>query len=237
MAHASVNLIVHRRRRISGWQLTTYVRCGSGPTAGNLLQLGPGRPRIATAAAAQETLFLPCARGRVHPQRQGGSALRVRHQGLCRHHQRPRAGRPVRAARSRTACNHYDVHSLGTIIEATETLTGCAIERAYVDKGCRGHNTDIPRRVFISGQKRGVFGLIERELRRRVEPIIGHMKSDGHLGRCHRKGRESDASNVILTAVGHNLGRVIAWPRDLLTSILIILWQAGVRSQALKPPS
>lgn len=135
--------------------------------------------------------------------------------------------------------NRYDGNSLGTIIEATETLTGCAVERAYVDKGYRGRNTDRPRRVFISGQKRGVFGVIERELRRRsaIEPIIGHMKSDGHLGRCHPKGRESDASNVILTAVGHNLRRVIAWLRDLLTSILIILWQAGVRSQALKPPS
>lgn len=135
--------------------------------------------------------------------------------------------------------NRYDGRSLGTIIEATETLTSCAVERAYVDKGYRGRNTDRPRRVFISGQKRGVFGVIERELRRRsaIEPIIGHMKSDCHLGRCHPKGRESDASNVILTAVGHNLRRVIAWLRDLLTSILIILWQAGVRSQALKPPS
>ncbi|MCK1427216.1 hypothetical protein IVB50_08030 [Bradyrhizobium sp. 87] len=35
--------------------------------------------------------------------------------------------------------NHYDGHSRGTIIDATETLTGCAIERAYVDQGYRGH--------------------------------------------------------------------------------------------------
>jgi IS5 family transposase len=33
------------------------------------------------------------------------------------------------------------------------------------------------------------------------------MKSDGHLGRSHLKGREGDAANVILTAVGHNLRR------------------------------
>lgn len=56
--------------------------------------------------------------------------------------------------------NRYDGHSLGTIIEATETLTSCAVERAYVDKGYRGRNTDRPRSVFISGQKRGVFGVI-----------------------------------------------------------------------------
>jgi len=34
-------------------------------------------------------------------------------------------------------------------------------------------------RVFIAGQKRGVFGAIKRELRRRsaIEPVIGHMKA------------------------------------------------------------
>ena len=133
--------------------------------------------------------------------------------------------------------NPYDGHTLGSIIEATEKLTGCAIERAYVDKGYRGHTTKSPRRVFISGQKRGVFGIIERELRRRsaIEPIIGHMKSDGHLGRCHLKGREGDAINVILTAVGHNLRRVLAWLRALLTSILIALGWPVPGSLALKP--
>ncbi len=135
--------------------------------------------------------------------------------------------------------NPYDGHTLGGIIDATEKLTGCAIERAYVDKGYRGHTTERPRRVFISGQKRGVFGVIERELRRRsaIEPIIGHMKSDGHLGRCHLKGREGDAINVILTAVGHNLRRILAWLRVLLTSILVALCQAAFSSSALKQAS
>jgi transposase, IS5 family len=121
--------------------------------------------------------------------------------------------------------NPYDGHTLGSVIDATEKLTGCAIERAYVDKGYRGHDTANPRRVFISGQKRGVFGIIKRELRRRsaIEPIIGHMKIDGHLGRCHLKGRDGDAANVILTAIGHNLRRVLAWLRALLRLFLIAI--------------
>jgi transposase, IS5 family len=79
--------------------------------------------------------------------------------------------------------NPYDGHTLGAVIEDTERLTGCEIERAYVDKGYRGHRAANPRRVFISGQKRGVFGVIKRELRRRcaIEAVIGHMKTDGHL--------------------------------------------------------
>jgi IS5 family transposase len=58
------------------------------------------------------------------------------------------------------------------------------------------------RRIFIAGQQRSVFGVITRELRRRsaIEAVIGHMKTDAHLGRCHLKGREGDVANVILTA-------------------------------------
>jgi len=135
--------------------------------------------------------------------------------------------------------NPYDGHTLGSIIDATEKLTGCAIERAYVDKGYRGHDTANPRRVFISGQKRGVFGVIERELRRRsaIEPVIGHMKTDGHLGRCHLKGREGDAANVVLTAIGHNLRRVLAWLKAFLNSILLALCWAFALAPAVKPAS
>jgi transposase, IS5 family len=63
--------------------------------------------------------------------------------------------------------NPYDGHTLRDVMNRTETLTGCPIERAYIDKGYRGHDAQNPRRVFISGQKRGVYGVIKRELRRR----------------------------------------------------------------------
>ena len=51
------------------------------------------------------------------------------------------------------------------------------------------------------------------------------MKADGHLGRCHLKGREGDAANVVLSAVGHNLRIVLDWLRMLLRLILIALWR------------
>jgi IS5 family transposase len=130
--------------------------------------------------------------------------------------------------------NPYDGHTLGAVIAATEKLTGRKIERAYVDKGYRGHDTTNPNRVFISGQKRGVFGVIKRELRRRsaIEAVIGHLKTDGHLGRCYLKGSAGDAANAILSAVGHNLRLVLAWLRILLRLFLPALLQA----LALSPP-
>jgi hypothetical protein len=65
----------------------------------------------------------------------------------------PRPRRPVRAAQALPA-TPYDGHTLRAVIEATERLTGRDIERSYVDKGYRGHDTANPRRVLISGQKR-----------------------------------------------------------------------------------
>jgi len=135
--------------------------------------------------------------------------------------------------------NPYDGHTLRDVIEDTQKLTGCEIERAYVDKGYRGHDAHNPRRVFISGQKRGVFGAIKRELRRRsaIEPVIGHMKAEGHLGRCYLKGRDGDAANAVLTAVGYNFRRILAWLRVLLCLILAAPWRAVAAPSVLNPAS
>src|SRR6266487_1621928 len=133
--------------------------------------------------------------------------------------------------------NPYDGHTLGAVIEAAQRLTGREIERAYVDKGYRGHDSPNPRRVFISGQKRGVFGRIKRERRRRsaIEAVIGHMKAEGHLGRCYLKGRAGDAANVILSAVGYNLRLVLAWLSTILRVVLLALFQTFAIRLALKP--
>ena len=122
--------------------------------------------------------------------------------------------------------NPHDGHTLGTVIEETQALTGREIERVYVDKGYRGHDAPKPLRVFQSGQKRGVHGQIKRELRRRsaIEPVIGHLKNDGHLGRNFLKGRHGDHANAVLTAIGHNLRLILKWLRRLWPQFLETLY-------------
>jgi IS5 family transposase len=44
--------------------------------------------------------------------------------------------------------NPYDGHTLRDAIDGAQRLTGCQIERVYVDKGFRGHDAPNPRRVF-----------------------------------------------------------------------------------------
>ena len=112
----------------------------------------------------------------------------------------------------------YDGHTLGTVIAETQVLTGVEIKRAYVDKGYIGHDAPKPLRVYRSGQKRGVHGKIKKELWRRaaIEPVIGHLKSDGHLDRNYLKGRHGDQANAVFTATSHNLRLVLQWLRKLL---------------------
>ena len=52
--------------------------------------------------------------------------------------------------------NPYDGHTLATVTPDMEALVGNTLQRAFVDKGHRGHNAppDYKFRVFIVGQKR-----------------------------------------------------------------------------------
>ncbi len=94
-------------------------------------------------------------------------------------------------------------------------------------------------RVYRSGQKRGVHGQIKRVLRRRaaIEPVIGHLKSEGHLDRNYLKGRQGDQANPMLTATGHNLRLVLRWLRKLLRKIIAALIAAVAPIPALKTAS
>ena len=49
------------------------------------------------------------------------------------------------------------------------------------------------------------------------------MKAEGHLGRCFLKGRAGDAANAILSAVGHNFRRILAWLRALFSFVWVLV--------------
>ena len=122
------------------------------------------------------------------------------------------------------------------MLKETEALTGREIERAYVGKGYRGHDALNPSRVFKSGQKRGVHGQIKKELRRRsaIEAVIGHCKTDGHLGRNFLKGRLGDRINAVMSAVGYNLRLILKWLRKLLRKIIAAIGAAITPTSAIK---
>src|SRR3990167_6157128 len=80
--------------------------------------------------------------------------------------------------------NPYDGHTLENSLEQVLTLTGVKVKQAFVDLGYKGHSVQDAE-VFFSRQKRGVTKTLKKHIRRRqaIEPIIGHLKEDGKLGR------------------------------------------------------
>jgi hypothetical protein len=72
-----------------------------------------------------------------------------------------------------------------------EAMTGVAIERAYHRTTATGTTTTRARPgwVMLSGRRRGLTPQMKREIKRRsaIEPMIGHAKNDGRLGRNQLK--------------------------------------------------
>ena len=125
--------------------------------------------------------------------------------------------------------NPYDGHTLKACIEQAERLSGVKPKEAYTDRGYRGHGCNTGTlKVWIAGAKRGVTAAIHRKLKRRnaVEPVIGHMKSDGRLARNFLKGIEGDAINALLCGAGHNM-------RKILKKLRLLCAQWGISMQQL----
>jgi IS5 family transposase len=120
--------------------------------------------------------------------------------------------------------NPYDGRTLTGQIEQVERLTGVTVERAYVDRGYKGHKHSGKATVYLAHTRGITSPTIKRELRRRnaIEPIIGHTKSDGLLERNHLAGAAGDAINAILVAAGHNLRLLVAWLTALLRALFTL---------------
>ena len=106
--------------------------------------------------------------------------------------------------------NPYDGHTLNNVLEKAKSISGITVNQAYVDKGYKGHGVKNGK-VFISGQRKGVTRWIKSQIKRRqaIEPHIGHMKSDGKLGRNFLKGILGDKLNALLCGIGHNLRLIL----------------------------
>ena len=113
------------------------------------------------------------------------------------------------------------------VIEGAQRISGITPQRIYVDKGYVGHDYPDKRAVFRSGQIRGVTPEIKKELKRRsaVEPVIGHMKTDGLLGRNYLLGKDGDKSNAVLCGAGHNMRLLLKWFTSFLLKLREFLAQ------------
>ena len=108
--------------------------------------------------------------------------------------------------------NPYDGHTLNEQLEqATILMQDCvpqAPSTVFVDLGYRGVEADNPQvRVVHRGKPTRLTALERKQLKRRqaIEPIIGHLKADHRMDRCHLKGENGDKLHAVLCAAGYNI--------------------------------
>jgi IS5 family transposase len=130
--------------------------------------------------------------------------------------------------------NPYDGHTLPKQLEQTARLCGRKQYEGdvFVDRGYRGHKYTGPARIHICGMgvKRTEADKRFRKWRRRraaVEPVIGHLKNDGRMGRNWLKGEQGDRTNVILSACGWNLRLILARLALCARVFPVFVWRSG----------
>ena len=107
--------------------------------------------------------------------------------------------------------NPYDGHTLNEQLEqATILMQDCAPapDTVFVDLGYRGVDADNPQmRIVHRGKPKRLTALERKQLKRRqaIEPIIGHLKADHRMDRCHLKGEDGDKLHAVLCAAGYNI--------------------------------
>ena len=130
------------------------------------------------------------------------------------------------------AGNPYDGHTLREQLEQAAILmqdSQIKPETAFVDLGYRGVETDNPGvDIKHRGKAKRLSEPERRQLKRRqaIEPVIGHLKSDHRLDRCHLKGEMGDRLHVVLCAAGYNIKWLL---RMIAKKGITFLWRLYLR--------
>lgn len=104
--------------------------------------------------------------------------------------------------------NPYDGHTLNQTVEEVKRIAGDLMpNKWFVDLGYRGHNLKEKRKVYDPKTKKSLTkdDRLMRKRRSAIEPIIGHLKHFGRMGRNYLKGVIGDILNPMISAIGLNL--------------------------------
>ena len=105
--------------------------------------------------------------------------------------------------------NPYDGHTLDQTVSEIRRLSPDT-SKFFVDLGYAGHNFKEKGKVFTAKTKK-VLSKNDKKMQKRrsaIEPIIGHLKNFGRMGRNYLKGIKGDILNPLISAIGLNLRRI-----------------------------
>lgn len=109
----------------------------------------------------------------------------------------------------------YDGHTLSTVLNQIERLSGTKPREAYVDLGYRGHGVKTEdTEIIVARHRRGITPAKRKRQKRRnaIESVIGHCKNDRKVGpRNWLQGKRGDQINAVAMAIGFNMRKILRW--------------------------
>ncbi len=102
--------------------------------------------------------------------------------------------------------NPYDGHTLSEVVDEVKKVAEDP-KKIFVDLGYRGNNLKSKSKVYTPYTKKSLSFADKKMMKRRsaIEPIIGHLKHFGRLGRNYLRGIIGDIINPFISAIGMNL--------------------------------
>ncbi|QBI13270.1 IS5 family transposase [Xanthomonas oryzae pv. oryzae] len=135
--------------------------------------------------------------------------------------------------------NPYDGDTLAEQLEQARGLlqdVDVIPQVAIVDLGYRGRDVEGVQ-ILHRGQAKTLTRRQWRWIKRRqaVEPVIGHLKQDCRLNRCHLKGAQGDALHVLGCAAGYNLRWLLRWIAFLRALLQVVRARSSTPSSTMWP--
>jgi transposase, IS5 family len=103
--------------------------------------------------------------------------------------------------------NPYDGNTLSQTVAQMEEITGHEAQKLFVDLGYRGSNYSKKGKIYTPYTKKQLSreDRLMQKRRSTIEPVIGHLKQYGRMGRNYLKGVFGDIVNPLISAIGFNL--------------------------------
>ena len=103
--------------------------------------------------------------------------------------------------------NPYDGHTLAQTVAIIEDITDNSVKKIFVDLGYRGNNYQQKSKIYTPYTKKSLSkeDKLMQKRRSAIEPVIGHLKQYGRMGRNYLRGVIGDLINPLISAIGFNL--------------------------------
>ncbi len=127
----------------------------------------------------------------------------------------------------RLADKAYDGHTFSQVFDQINRISRKThqVKQVFVDLDCRTKVKIKDIDIYHEKLRTDITERLKTDIKRRsaIEPHVGHIKSDGKLGRNQLKGGTRNTIDAVLCGCGHNIHMILRKLRASLFCLFIFV--------------